>query len=388
MIAALVLCGLGSPASLEALGRKGSTGEAAPPPAAIALAPVITRGLESPLFLTHPGDGSGRLFVLEQPGRIRVIKAGALLAGPFLDITDLVSFGGERGLLGLAFHPRYPENGRFFVNYSRASDGATIVAQYRVSSDPDKAGRDGRIILVVSQPYGNHNGGMVAFGPDGYLYIGMGDGGAAGDPGNRAQDRQALLGKLLRIDVDRGDPYAVPADNPLASGEGRAEIFATGLRNPWRYSFDRRTGRLWAADVGQNAWEEVDIVRRGGNYGWRIMEGAHCFLPPFGCDTSGLELPVAEYRNGGARCSITGGYVYRGQAHRDLNGVYLFGDYCSGEIFGFAADPAAEGTVISPPPVLLETDSRISSFGEDEHGELYVVDHTGGIYKIVQPTRD
>lgn len=351
-------------------------------PSPIALSPLVTADLRQPLFLTHAGDGSGRLFVLEQPGRVRIFKQGALVEAPFLDLADSVSFGGERGLLGLAFHPAYRTNGRFFVNYSRASDGATIVAEHRVSDEPDVARPQGTILLVVEQPYSNHNGGMVAFGPDGYLYVGMGDGGAGGDPGNRGQARRELLGKMLRIDVDEGSPYAIPADNPFAEGGGRPEIFAYGFRNPWRFSFDRRTGRLWAADVGQNAYEEVSLVGRGGNYGWRIMEGAHCFLPPIGCNRSGLELPVAEYRNGGARCSITGGYVYRGEQVPELRGTYLFGDYCSGEIFGVREAEVPSDTVISPPPVLLDTDLKISSFGEDERGELYVVDHSGGVYRI------
>lgn len=351
-------------------------------PSPIALVPVVTSDLRHPLFLTHAGDGSGRLFVVEQPGRVRIYKQGRLLGTPFLDVGDLVSFGGERGLLGLAFHPAYRTTGRLFVNYSRGTDGATIVAEYRVSKNPDVAQPEGTVLLVVEQPYGNHNGGMVAFGPDGYLYIGMGDGGAGGDPGNRGQQRLELLGKVLRIDVDGERPYAIPRDNPFVEGGGRPEIFAYGFRNPWRFSFDRQTGRLWAADVGQDAYEEVSIVRRGGNYGWRIMEAAHCFDPPTGCKKSGLELPVAEYRNAGSRCSITGGYVYRGEQVPELRGLYLFGDYCSGEIFGVEEAAATDGAVVGHPSVLLDTDFRISSFGEDERGELYLVDHGGGVYRI------
>lgn len=357
--------------------------EAPVAPSPIALSPVVTSDLRQPLFLTHNGDGSGRLFVVEQPGRVRILSKGRLLETPFLDLSDSVSFGGERGLLGLAFHPAYRTNGRLFVNYSRASDGATIVAEHRVSDNPDLARPEGKILLIVEQPYGNHNGGMVAFGPDGYLYIGMGDGGAGGDPGNRAQNRAELLGKMLRIDVDAGSPYAVPEGNPFAKGGGRREIFAVGFRNPWRFSFDRLTGRLWAADVGQNAWEEASIVRGNGNYGWRIMEGAHCFEPPSGCNTGGLELPVVEYRNAGSRCSITGGYVYRGEDMPGLRGTYLFGDYCSGEIFGVKEAEVAGGGVVGEPSVLLDTDLKISSFGEDGRGELYVVDHSGGVYRIV-----
>ncbi len=379
LAACCVLLLVGVAASAWGMAAKG----AAPvTPSPIVLSPVVTSDLRQPLFLTHAGDGSGRLFVVEQVGRVRIYQQGRLLETPFLDVSDLVSFGGERGLLGLAFHPAYRTTGRVFVNYSRESDGATILAEYRVSNNPDLAKPEAKILLVVEQPYGNHNGGMVAFGPDGHLYIGMGDGGAGGDPGDRGQQRQELLGKVLRIDVDGGSPYAIPSDNPFVSGGGRPEIFAYGFRNPWRFSFDRQTGRLWAADVGQNAYEEVSLVRRGGNYGWRIMEGAHCFKPSTGCPTRGLELPAVEYAHSGSRCSITGGYVYRGEEMPGLRGLYVFGDYCSGEIFGVQEAEIAGGGVTAHPSVLLDTDLRISSFGEDERGELYVVDHAGGVYRI------
>jgi len=340
----------------------------------VRLVPVLP-GLDNPVFVTHAGDE--RLFVIEQPGRILVARGGQRPERPFLDIAGRLSFGGERGLLGLAFHPAYARNGRFFVNYTRRPDGATVVAEYVVSPDPNVAGTDERVLLVVPQPYSNHNGGMIAFGPDGFLYIGMGDGGAAGDPGNRAQNLHDLLGKMLRVDVDRGAPYAIPPDNPFAAGGGRPEIFAWGLRNPWRFSFDRDRGDLWAGDVGQNAWEEIDIVRRGKNYGWRVMEGAHCFLPRSGCDTSGLEPPVTEYRNGGGRCSVTGGYVYRGKRMPALVATYVYGDYCSGEIFGFASGASR---------VLASTGLAVSSLGEDRDGELYVVDLRGTVYRIAPPS--
>lgn len=349
----------------------------------IQLSPFVTDGLRRPVYLTHAGDGSGRLFVVEQSGQIRVITQGRLLAGPFLDLTSRVDFGGERGLLGLAFHPRYRDNGKFFVNYSRKSDGATVVAAYTVSQEPDRALKNGRTILVVRQPYGNHNGGMVVFGPDGFLYIGMGDGGAAGDPEHRGQNRRDLLGKLLRIDVDREKPYVIPEDNPFQGRGERGEIYAEGLRNPWRFSFDRRTGRLWLADVGQNEWEEVNVIRRGGNYGWRIMEGTHCFSPSTGCRHDGLTPPVIEYPHQGGRCSITGGYVYRGQAIPNMQGTYLFADYCSGEIFGVHVGEETTPQVISDPHVILSTDFNISSFGEGPDGELYVVGHGGGVYNII-----
>lgn len=350
----------------------------------IALEAIVSGGLRNPLYVAHAGDGSGRLFVLEQPGRIRLVKDGQLLEAPFLDITRNVLSGGERGLLGLAFHPDYPRNGRYVVNYTRVPDGATVVAAYRVSDNPDVSRTDEQVLLVVLQPYANHNGGMVEFGPDGFLYVALGDGGSGGDPENRAQNRDELLGKILRIDPDHGTPYAIPPDNPFAAGGGRPEIFAYGLRNPWRFSFDRASGALWAADVGQNDWEEIDVIRRGGNYGWRIMEGAHCFRPRTGCPAEGLVLPVAEYRNQRPRCSITGGYVYRGTRIPALRGAYVYGDYCSGEIFGFV--PGVHGPADGA-RVLLATGLSISSFGQDQDGELYVVGHEGSVHRIVAARR-
>lgn len=346
----------------------------------VTLAPMVTKGLENPVFLTHAGDGSTRLFVVEQPGRIRVLEGPALLPAPFLDITKLVLFGGERGLLGLAFHPDYRHNGRFFVNYTRNPDGATVVAEYRRGPTATSASQEERILLIVPQPYPNHNGGMVAFGPDGYLYIGLGDGGSKGDPGNRAQNPEDLLGKILRIDVDRGDPYGIPMDNPFAKGGGRPEIYAVGLRNPWRFAFDAETGSLWVADVGQYKWEEIDLVTRGGNYGWRVMEGTHCFHPSTDCQTTSFILPVSEYFHDKGRCSITGGYVYRGQAVPGLVGAYLYGDFCSGEIFAL---PKSER--INEPRQILKSSLLISSFGEDATGELYVLDHKGGVYRLSSP---
>ncbi len=378
--AIVAVCALWPTPTVWALSAKTSVEQASSP---VMLVPVVTSGLRSPLFVTHAGDRSGRLFVVEQPGRIRVVQGSTLVKTPFLDISDLVDFGGERGLLGLAFHPEYTSHGRLFVNYSRSDDGATIVAEYKVSRDPNRAEQTGDAILTVQQPYGNHNGGMLAFGRDGYLYVGMGDGGAGGDPGNRAQNKNTLLGKILRLDVDSGKPYAIPRDNLYAKGGGRPEIFASGFRNPWRFSFDRKSGQLWVADVGQNAWEEVHVVRGGSNYGWRIMEGAHCYSPPRSCPTEHLELPVVEYAHERGRCSITGGYVYRGEAVPSLHGTYIFGDYCSGDLFSFSGTAGAARGTVSQPAVLLETDLNISSLGEDQVGELYVVDHAGGIYKIV-----
>ncbi len=249
--------------------------------ASISVDEVIASGLQAPVFITHAGDNSGRLFVLEQPGRIRVIKQGMLLSTPYLDITSLVLYGGERGLLGLAFHPNYKQNGTFYVNYTRQTDGATVIARYRVSAtNPDLAdSASATILMIIPQPYANHNGGCLQFGQDGYLYIGMGDGGSGGDPQNYAQNINSLLGKMLRIDVNNGNPYAIPPDNPYVNRDGADEIWALGLRNPWRFSFDRLTGDLYIADVGQNAWEEVNFqaanAQGGINYGWRCREGAH-----------------------------------------------------------------------------------------------------------------
>ncbi|MEK0083921.1 PQQ-dependent sugar dehydrogenase [Benzoatithermus flavus] len=342
---------------------------------AIRLVPVTTRGLAAPLSATHAGDGSGRLFVVEQGGRVRLVKNGALQPRPFLDLSGRVLSGGERGLLGLAFHPRFRDNGRFFVNYTRRPDGATVLAEHRVSADPDRALPTGRALLVVPQPFPDHNGGMLAFGPDGRLYVGLGDGGDHGDPGDRAQDRSSLLGKILRLDVDRGSPYAIPPDNPFAAGGGRGEIWALGFRNPWRFSFDRASGRLYAGDVGERRLEEIDLVRRGGNYGWRIMEGNRCFAPATGCDRRGLVLPVAVYAHTDGRCAVTGGYVYRGRAVPALAGAYVHADFCSGEILVLRG---------GRPGVLLDTSLRIASFGEDEAGELLVVDIGGGVYRLAR----
>jgi len=357
---------------------RGASGTEGAPTVSLRLLAVVT-GLESPVYVTHAGDGTGRLFVVEQPGVIRIIQNSRLLTRPFLDIQSRVIAGGEMGLLSVAFHPEYERNGRFFVNYTADSGNLrTVIAEYRVSDDPNVAGRSERVLLEIAQPYRNHNGGLNLFGPDGMLYVGMGDGGSGGDPHNNGQRLDALLGKLLRLDVNGEGPYVVPRDNPFVGRAGaRGEIWAYGLRNPWRFSFDRPTGRLFLADVGQNAWEEVDLIEKGGNYGWRIMEGAHCFAPSSGCSTAGLQLPIAEYdRQGG--CSITGGYVYRGTRIRALVGRYLFSDYCSGRLW--ALRESGDRWVMEQ---LLETGLRVSSFGEDQAGELYIVDHQGAVYRIV-----
>ncbi len=348
----------------------------------ITMEPVLTSGLSQPLLVTNARDGSNRLFIVEQTGLIKVLQPGKTVPTVFLDLTPKVLIGSEQGLLGLTFHPRYSSNRRFFVNYTRKPDGATVVAEYNASnSSPDTAETVETVLLVIDQPYANHNGGMVEFGPDGFLYIGMGDGGSANDPENRAQNPQILLGKILRIDVDKaegGKPYAIPPSNPYTnSGAGRPEIFALGLRNPWRFSFDRVTGRLFAADVGQGANEEIDVVKAGGNYGWRVCEGTRCTaLGPAACTTPGFIPPIAEYTHELGRCSVTGGYVYRGSRNALPLGTYVYGDYCSGEIF-MLKDGAQT--------LLAKTGLNIASFGEDEAGEIYVCGLGGTVHRIVNP---
>lgn len=353
----------------------------------IELVPLVS-GLVNPLYVTHSGDGSGRLFIVEQAGRILVFQSGTLLSSPFLDIRSRVTSGGERGLLGLAFHPDFKSDRRFFVNYTRTDGGQlkTVVAEYRASSsDANVADVRETVILEFNQPFANHNGGHLAFGPDGYLYIATGDGGSGGDPQGNGQNKNTWLGKILRIDVDRAFPYAIPPDNPLAGVSNvKQEIWAYGLRNPWRFSFDRSGGRLFAGDVGQNAWEEIDIVTKGGNYGWNVMEGAHCFPASVSsCNTTDLILPIAEYgRSEGI--SVTGGYVYRGRQVTSLRGAYLFGDFGSTRIWALQEEPSGEWKRTE----LLRTGLAISSFGEDEAGEIYVVHHgsinaaNGAVFRI------
>ncbi len=356
----------------------------------------IASGLTRPVFVTAPPGDAIRLFVLEQyTAQIKILKGGVALATPFLDINSLViDSGSERGLLGLAFHPDYQVNGYFYVNYTDNA-GNTVVARYSVSGNPDVADLDSALILMtIPQPYANHNGGMLAFGPnDGYLYIGMGDGGSAGDPDNRAQNDGELLGKLLRIDVDSTQPYAIPPDNPyIGPGDPLDEIWAKGLRNPWRFSFDRLTGDLYIADVGQSAYEEIDfqptLSTGGENYGWRLLEGAHCYNPPVNCDPGGLTYPIHEYTHGGTpfRCSVTGGYVYRGSDIAGLQGTYFFADFCSGQIWSFRYDgfnltSFTDRTAELNPGNGITIDS-IASFGEDGNGELYIVDLGGELFKL------
>jgi len=359
--------------------RFASLDDAASAQTTIQLITVLT-GMNNPVYLTNARDGSNRLFIIEQAGRIRILPPGATSPLPtsFLDIVSKVSSGGERGLLGLAFHPQYTTNRRFFVNYTRTGDGATVVSEFKVSaSNPNIAETEERIILTIAQPFSNHNGGWIDFGPDGFLYIGMGDGGSANDPGNRAQNVEDLLGKILRIDVNTtdGSPYTSPPTNPFfGPTPGRDEIYATGLRNPWRCAFDRATGQLYAGDVGQGVIEEISVITLGGNYGWRVFEGTRCTNNDRTlCTASNYIMPLVEYNHSGGRCSVTGGYVYRGTRGSLPVGSYVFGDYCSGEIYLFNNNAMS---------VLLDTNFSIASFGEDEAGEIYVVSLGGSILRI------
>jgi glucose/arabinose dehydrogenase len=352
-----------------------------PNPDLVVWSPIVT-GMDSPVGLTHAGDGSGRLFIVQQDGRIRIVRNGVLLEEAFLDITDRVGRNGnEQGLLGLAFHPRYTENRFFYVNYTD-DYGDTIIARFRASDDnPDRARPASELVLLkINQPYPNHNGGEVAFGPDGYLYLGLGDGGSGGDPQNNGQNLDSRLGKILRIDVDSAEPYAIPPDNPYANGGGRPEIWAAGLRNPWRFSFDRLTGDLYIADVGQNQWEEINFLPAGSpggaNFGWRFFEAD---MPYEGRPPAGLEViaPVASYDHSQG-CSVTGGFVYRGTALQEWPGVYLYGDFCTGLVWGIRPAPGGEWVR----GLLFETGANITSFGEDEAGEIYLLDRGGTIYRL------
>jgi glucose/arabinose dehydrogenase len=366
----------------ETAGRNEPADRFRPGRVALELRPVAG-GFQAPLHVTHAGDGSGRLYVAEQVGVIQTMVGGRVDATPWLDISDLTEPGGEQGLLGLAFHPSFEDNRRFFVNYTD-TEGDTVVAEYRAGeerADPSSA----RVLMRIEQPYPNHNGGALEFGPDGYLYIATGDGGSAGDPEDRAENRDEVLGKLLRIDVDGGSPYEIPADNPFADGGGRREVWALGLRNPWRFSFDRVTGTLWIGDVGQGAREEINRVaarKDGLDYGWNEMEGTACFEPPVDCDEEDSIVPITEYTHEDG-CSITGGYVYRGRRFPSLRGGYFFSDYCSGKVWAIDAD----GPARQRPVELLDTERAISSFGLDARGELYVTDLAGGAVLLVTGSR-
>lgn len=340
---------------------------------------VVAEGLDQPLYATAPANDP-RLFLVEQGGVIRVLKDGVLLPEPFLDISDRISFGGERGLLGLAFHPDHASNGRFFVNYTDV-EGDTRIEEYRLSGNADVAARNtATTILTVDQPAGNHNGGWIGFGPDGFLFIAMGDGGGAGDRSGNGQNPNARLGKILRIDVDGGQPYAIPAGNPFAAGGGAPEIFLLGVRNPWRPSFDGDD--LYVADVGQRRFEELTVVDvttdAGANLGWNVMEGEACFQPRNNCDTSGLTQPHFVYPLDAA-CSIIGGYVYRGAAIPEITGRYVFSDFCDGRVYAlrFDGETASDLVTVTPEPI-----GTVTSFGQDAAGELYVV-HDDKVSRLV-----
>lgn len=357
-----------------------TTGPDNPPTDPYRLA-LVASGLESPVHLAAP-PGDPRIFVVERRGRIRIIKDGKLRAEPFLDITSRVGSGGsEQGLLSVAFHPDFATNRYFFVNYTDRN-GDTRVERYTVGPDPDRADpASAKLILTIDQPFSNHNGGLIVFGPDGMLYIGMGDGGSGGDPLGHGQNLGTLLGALLRIDVDRGDPYTIPPDNPFAGrADARGEIWAYGLRNPWRFAFDRTAGLLYIADVGQNRWEEINVApaSAGGlNYGWNLTEGNHCF-PSDPCDRTGLTPPVLEYSHDEG-CSVTGGHVYRGRAIPELAGHYFYADYCRGWIrsFRYTSEGVRDQRTWSIGNVGL-----ITSFGEDSAGELYVLSQDGRVFRL------
>ncbi len=344
---------------------------------------------DDPVGIYNANDGSDRLFVLEQPGRIIVFENNynTINSFPFLDIRNIVDQGTgytEEGLLGLAFHPNFSENGYFYVNYTSYGPRRNVIARYQVSDDnPNEANyQSSNIILEVNQPYYNHNGGQMGFGPDNFLYISFGDGGGAGDPGENGQDLNTLLGTIIRIDIDNTESslnYSIPDDNPFVGYDARQEIYAYGFRNTWRFSWDPVTGNLWGADVGQYSYEEINLIQPGLNYGWKIMEGNQCYFPANGCNTDGLELPIFEYElyvNG--VCSITGGFVYRGNDLWQLRGNYIYGDWCTGDIW-YLSNIDNVDLIISEH--ILNSDLNITSFGLDENNELLICANNR-IYKI------
>lgn len=368
-----------------ASGCGGSKATSQPPAFSLSLQAIVS-GLNSPLGLEQPNDGSGRFFAVGQGGTISIIQNGAVLTQPFLDISGKIATGGEMGLVGMTFHPAFAQNRKFYVNYVRSAAGQiqSVIAEYQASagnanfSDPASE----RILLTINQTgnFSNHKAGQLAFGPDGLLYFGLGDGGSGGDPFGNGQNKLTLLGKMMRIDVNTVSPglqYGIPPDNPFAAGGGLPEIWAYGFRNPWRFSFDRATGRLLVADVGQDQFEEIDLVQKGGNFGWNTMEGLHCFSPASGCNTAGLILPIVEYSHAEGN-AVIGGFVYRGTKIAALQGVYLFADFGTGKIWQLQETSANTWTRT----LLMTTGFNISSFGQDQSGELYVVDFAGRVLRL------
>ncbi|MDX9856758.1 MAG: PQQ-dependent sugar dehydrogenase [candidate division Zixibacteria bacterium] len=369
-----------------------TTGHAQNPDTLTLSLQTVVSGLSNPIYITSAPNDSVRLFVLEREGYVRIIEGDSVLSQPMLDISDRVVTGGERGLLGMAFHPDFPDTQAFFLNYvNRINDTDwTFISRFPITGNPDIADPSAeQVILKIRQPQTNHNGGTILFGPDKYLYIGMGDGGGTGDPLEMAQSPFALLGKLLRIDVRNGAPYTVPVGNPwVGTVDTLPEIFAFGLRNPYRWSFDRVTADLWIADVGQFVYEEVNVTRwsdlGGQNYGWDITEGFHCYEPASNCDSAGLDHPIFEYNHNNGRCSITGGHVYRGCAIPDLTGWYIYGDYCTGQIWRLKVDSAGNVDSEFGSPMFDVGNFDLATFGEDYYGELYIAElNTGRVRKIV-----
>jgi len=360
----------------------GSAEPMPPPPTASGVRLVeVASGLSQPVYVTSPA-GDARLFVVEQTGRIRIVQNGAVLAAPFLDVTSKITSGGERGLLSVAFHPSYAQNGFFYVYYTDRN-GDTRVERYHAAAGSNTAdAASGQLVLSVAQPYANHNGGLLMFGPGGKLFVGLGDGGSGGDPQGNGQNPAALLGKILRLDVDAAQPYAIPADNPFAGQAGkRGEIWITGVRNPWRYAFDREAGLLYVADVGQGQWEEIDVLpagQGGQNLGWNLMEGMHCYGTG-SCVQQGLTLPVAEYSHDDGSCSVTGGFVYRGSAIPAVRGHYFYSDYCKGWLRSFRWTGSA---VADAHQWDVGDIGNVTSFGEDASREMYVTTSAGRVLKL------
>jgi glucose/arabinose dehydrogenase len=382
--------------ALVACGEESPTGGGPPPTSDTLQLVQVATGFSAPVYLSAPPGDSNRVFVVEQAGQIVVIQNGQKLGTPLLDITSRVLYGGEQGLLSVAFHPQFATNHFFYVDYTRRNAAAdttyTMIERYTVSAADSNVADSAthKLILQITQPqpvadYPNHKGGLLLFGPDGKLYIGMGDGGSGGDPQNRAQNKDSLLGKLLRIDVDGGDPYVNPPNNPYTGGGGRGEIWAIGLRNPWRYAFDPPSGLLFIADVGQNVYEEVNVepASSGGlNYGWNIMEGLHCYNSST-CSGAGLVLPAVEYDHSGGNCAVIGGFVYRGTQWPALAGQYFYADLCAAWLRSFTY---AGGTVTARRNWFLNVDlGSVNSFGQDARGELYVLSGNGIVYRMTAP---